>query len=521
MARSQQAEVVEAAGREVRVTSPDKVFFPELGATKLDLVRYYLAVERADHAGDGRPAHAHAALPPRRRRPVVLPEAGARQRPDWLETTIVSTVNGTTSRALVAKDVAHLIWAVNLGCLGFHVWPYRSDPADDAGVGEVDEHGFRRDPTAEMPADHRVDELRIDLDPQPGTGFAEAVVAAGELRTLLDEHRHRRVPQDHRQPRRPRLRRGSSPGGRRYEVRAAAVAVARELERRRPDILTAAWWKEERGERIFVDYNQNAPHKTVFGAWSARSRVGGQVSTPVSWDELADGPPRRPDHRHRARPRGRATATRGPAMDDEPQSLEPLLAMSERDMANGLMDAPVAARLPEDAERAAPGGAQPGSRPRRRLRTGLTSAAVFITNHALAGAVIGSTVRRPALAFGLGVASHIGMDLVLHYGREGIDWDDFVELARVDGTLGLAVCAGALAATPRGRRRRSRAGIAGACLIDMDKPGRHFVGRSPFPAAVDRFHGRIQNESRIGGLIEAAVAVALAAALVQSVSRHR
>ena len=146
---------------------------------------------------------------------------------------------------------------------------------------------------------------------------------------------------------------------------------------------------------------------------------------------------------------------------------------------------------------------------------------MFITNHALAGAVIGRTVRRPALAFGLGVASHIGMDLVLHYGREGIDWDDFVEIARVDGTIGLAVCAGALATTPRGTRTAVAAGIAGACLIDMDKPGRHFVGRSPFPAAVDRFHGRIQNESRIGGLVEAAVAVALAAALVQSVSRHR
>ena len=146
---------------------------------------------------------------------------------------------------------------------------------------------------------------------------------------------------------------------------------------------------------------------------------------------------------------------------------------------------------------------------------------MFITNHALAGAVIGRTVRRPVLAFGLGVASHIGMDLVLHYGREGIDWDDFVEIARVDGTIGLAVCAAALAAAPRGARPAVAAGIAGACLIDMDKPGRHFVGRSPFPAAVDRFHGRIQNESEIGGLVEAAVAVALAAALVQGVRRRR
>jgi hypothetical protein len=139
---------------------------------------------------------------------------------------------------------------------------------------------------------------------------------------------------------------------------------------------------------------------------------------------------------------------------------------------------------------------------------------VFITNHALAGAVIGRVVRRPALAFGIGIASHIAMDMVLHYGREGVAWDEFVELARVDGTIGLGVCAAALAATPRHLRPAVAAGIAGACLVDMDKPGRHFVGRSPFPAGFDRFHSRIQNERRAGGLVEAAVAVVLVAALV-------
>lgn len=142
---------------------------------------------------------------------------------------------------------------------------------------------------------------------------------------------------------------------------------------------------------------------------------------------------------------------------------------------------------------------------------------MFITNHALAGAVIGRAVRRPALAFGLGVASHICMDMVLHYGREGIDWDDFVEIARIDGLVGLGVCAGALAATPRRLRPAVAAGIAGACLIDMDKPGVHFVGRSPFPAAVDRFHGRIQNQREIGGVVEAGVALALVAALVPAI----
>lgn len=146
---------------------------------------------------------------------------------------------------------------------------------------------------------------------------------------------------------------------------------------------------------------------------------------------------------------------------------------------------------------------------------------MFITNHALAGAVIGRAVRRPALAFGLGVASHICMDMVLHYGREGIDWDDFVEIARIDGLVGLGVCAGALAATPRRLRPAVAAGIAGACLIDMDKPGVHFVGRSPFPAAVDRFHGRIQNQREIGGVVEAGVALALVAALVPVIRGRR
>jgi hypothetical protein len=146
---------------------------------------------------------------------------------------------------------------------------------------------------------------------------------------------------------------------------------------------------------------------------------------------------------------------------------------------------------------------------------------VFITNHALAGAFIGRVVRRPVLAFGLGVASHIGMDMVLHYGREEIDWDDFVEIARVDGLIGLGVCAVALAATPGRLRPAVAAGIAGACLIDMDKPGVHFVGRSPFPEALDRFHGRIQNQREIGGLVEAGVALALVAALVPGARGRR
>jgi len=231
--------VVEASGREVPITSPGKVFFPERGETKLDLVRYYQAVEEPLLRAMGD-------------RPVLLQRfphgAGGSSffqkrvpdsRPDWLKTTVVSTPNGTTSNALVAADLAHVLWAVNLGCLGFHVWPSKwSDP----------EHA---------------DELRIDLDPTPGVTFAMVREAARDVRVLLSEMGVACLPKTtgnrgihvyvRLQPR------WSS-----YEVRAAAVAVARELERRRPELLTAAWWKEERGKRVFVDFDQNAPHSMHF-----------------------------------------------------------------------------------------------------------------------------------------------------------------------------------------------------------------------------------------------------------------
>jgi DNA primase len=145
-----------------------------------------------------------------------------------------------------------------------------------------------------------------------------------------------------------------------YEVRSAAVAVARELERRRPDILTAAWWKEERGERIFIDYNQNAPHKTVFGAWSVRARKGAQISTPLAWDELDEVDP---DALTLAAVPGRVERDGDPwaAIDDAPQSLEPLLEMNARDRESGLLDAPwppVYPKQPDEPPRVAPSRAR-------------------------------------------------------------------------------------------------------------------------------------------------------------------
>ncbi|MGY6653982.1 non-homologous end-joining DNA ligase [Amycolatopsis sp. TRM77291] len=320
-------------GVELTVSNPGKVYFPENGETKLDLVEYYRAVSVPLLAQLGG-------------RPLLLERypdgAGGKSwfqkrvpknAPAWLTTTVVSTPNGTTSDALVAKDLAHVIWAVNQGCLGFHVWPNRADALDIS------------------------DQLRIDLDPSPGIGFPELRHGAVLSKALLEElgitaqlktsgsrGLHLYVPLE--------------PKWDGYEVRAAAVALARELERRHPEEMTAQWWKEERGSRVFVDFNQNAPHKTVFGAWCVRPRVGGQVSTPISWDELETV---EPDKLTLSTVPALLAERGDPWAGTEPQSIEPLLEMSRKDMANGLMDAPwppVYPKMPNEPPRVAPSRAK-------------------------------------------------------------------------------------------------------------------------------------------------------------------
>ena len=327
--------MLELAGREVRITSPGKVLFGERGETKLDLVRYYVAVaEPLMRAMGGRPVLMQR-FPKGAGGPSFFQKRVPDGAPEWLETTTVETVNGTPSRALVAADVAHVAWAVNLACLGFHVWPHRADDPEHA------------------------DELRLDLDPQPGTDFSNAREAARSSRCCWTSSGFVGFPKT-------TGNRGLhvyvrlQPRWDSYEVRSAAVAAARELERRRPDVITAAWWKEERGARIFVDYNQNAPHKTVFGAWSARARVGGQVSTPIRWEELDDVDPNALTLAS-VPPRLERDGDPWAAIDDAPQSLEPLLALHERDRANGLLDAPwppVYPKQPNEPPRVAPSRAR-------------------------------------------------------------------------------------------------------------------------------------------------------------------
>ncbi len=312
--KADDALTYELCGREVKVSSPEKVFFTGIGATKKDLVEYYLAVQEPLLRAMGG-------------RPILMDRypdgAGGKNffqkrvpagKPDWVQTTIVATPNGTDSEAWVCADIAHVVWAVNLGCLGFHPWPNHA-----ATPGTTDE-------------------LRIDLDPQPGVTFDQIREAAHEVKTLLDELGVAAFPKT-------TGNRGMhiyvcvAIGLDSYDVRAAAVALARELERRRPDLMTAAWWKEERGTRVFVDFNQNAPHKTVFGAWAVRPRVGGQVSTPLTWAEVATA---LPDDFTLFNVPARLAALGDPwlAMNDAPQDVSPLLAMSARDISNGLMDAP-------------------------------------------------------------------------------------------------------------------------------------------------------------------------------------
>ena len=326
---------MEAAGRDVPITHPEKVFFAERGDTKGDLAEYYLRVEEPImRAMGGRPVLLQR-FPEGAGGSSFFQKRVPKEHPDWLKTTMVATPNGTTSQALVAADIAHVLWAVNLGCLGFHVWPYLVADAE------------------------HTDELRIDLDPTPGIEFAQIQAAAREVRRFLDELGIVGFPKT-------TGNRGIhvyvrlEPRWDSYEVRTAAVALARELERRHPDLITAAWWKEERGTRVFVDFNQNCPHKTVFGAWSVRARPGAQVSTPLHWDEIDDI---HPDQFTIATVPARLDDIGDPwlGMNDAPQSIEPLLELNARDRANGLMDAPwppVYPKMPDEPPRVAPSRAK-------------------------------------------------------------------------------------------------------------------------------------------------------------------
>ncbi len=312
--------VLEVAGREVRITNPDKVFFPRRGYTKLDLVRYYLAV-------------ADAALLGVQRRPMVLkrfPDGAEAQaffqkraptkRPDWIETARVSFPSGRFADLVVCDEPADLAWVVNLGCIDLNPWPVR-----DADV------------------DHP-DELRVDLDPTPEAGFTDVKRVALVVNDVLSELGYKTYPKTSGS-RGIHINVRIQPLWDFSQLRRAALALAREVESRVPKIATSAWWKEER-HGVFIDYNQNARDRTVASAYSLRPTPDARVSCPFEWDELAGvelGNYTIETVPSRLQERGDPAAS----IDDEAFSLEPLLGLVERHEQDGKGDAPWPPQFPK------------------------------------------------------------------------------------------------------------------------------------------------------------------------------
>ena len=305
--------IVEVSGQELRVSNPGKLYFPRAGFTKIDLVNYYIECQEA-------------VVRHLRERPTVLKRwvDGVEGKPffqkrvpdtapEWLQTATVTFPSGRSARELVPNDAAHLVWGVNLGVIDWNPWPVRRADLDHP------------------------DELRVDLDPGPGVPFAEVREVALTVRAVLEEHGLRGYPKT-----------SGSRGMHIYvrieprqsfeEVRRAALALAREVERRMPGRATSRWWKEER-EGVFIDYNQNARDRTVASAYSVRAVPDALVSCPLEWEEVPEVEPgelRLDTVPTRLRERGDPSAD----IDDLLHSLDPLLELAARDEREGLGDAP-------------------------------------------------------------------------------------------------------------------------------------------------------------------------------------
>jgi len=325
--------VVAVAGREVTVSNPEKLYFPEAGISKLDLVHYYLAVaEGALRAAGGRPNvlvryadGIHGEFFFQKRAP---------SRPPWIEVVELRFPSGRLAEEVVPRDAAALAWMANLGCLELHPHPVRADDLEHP------------------------DELRIDLDPVPGVEWPQLQAVARVVREALDDFSlvgwpktsgsrgihvnvriHRRWSFD--------------------QVRRAALAFAREVERRAPELATSKWWKEER-HGVFLDYNQNAKDRTVASAYSVRPKPDARVSAPVTWDELESCRPE--DFTLRTMPpRFAALGDRHAGIDDHACGLEKVLELSARHEAEGLGDAPWPPHYRKQA------GEPPRAQPSRRV----------------------------------------------------------------------------------------------------------------------------------------------------------
>jgi bifunctional non-homologous end joining protein LigD len=305
--------VLEAAGREVVITNPDKVYFPRAGYTKLDLAKYYAAVADGALRGiAGRPIVLKRYVNGAENEPFFQKRA-PEHLPEWVDTVELRFPSGRTAREIVVRDAAQLLWIVNLGCIDLNPHPVRADDLDHP------------------------DELRVDLDPGPGVSWDDVRRVALVVREVLDDHDLRGWPKT-----------SGSRGihvnvriERRWsfdQVRRAALAIAREVERRAPAIATSKWWKEER-HGVFLDYNQNAKDRTVASAYSIRPLPDARVSMPLEWDEVADCDPAAftlVTAPVRFAERGDAAA----GIDAAAGSLERLLELSAAQESSGLGDAP-------------------------------------------------------------------------------------------------------------------------------------------------------------------------------------
>ncbi len=309
-----------AAGRDVEITNPAKVFFPEPGYTKLDLVRYYLDLADAVLGASGGRPMALKRQPDGLRGEHFYQKRAPARRPAWIETVTISFPSGRTADEIVVRDAAQLAWIVNLGCIDLHPHPVRAEDLDHP------------------------DELRVDLDPVPGVAWGQVVRVALLVREVLAEHALFGWPKT-----------SGSRGMHVYvrierrwgfrEVRRAALALAREIERRAPDLATSKWWKEER-HGVFVDYNQNARDRTTAAAYSVRPTPDARVSTPLAWEEVPDCDPR--DFTLATVPR--RVAERGDphaGMDSAPGALEGLLELARRQEREGVPDAPWPPHFPK------------------------------------------------------------------------------------------------------------------------------------------------------------------------------
>jgi bifunctional non-homologous end joining protein LigD len=305
--------LIEVAGREVTISNPDKVFFPHSGATKLDLVHYYVAVADGALRGAGGRPMALKRFVNGAEGEFFFQKRAPESRPDWIETVELSFPSGRTADEVVLRDPAGLAWVANLGCIDLNPHPVRADDLDHP------------------------DELRVDLDPVPGVEWADIRRVALVAREVLEDHGLVGWPKT-----------SGSRGihinvriERRWtfdQVRRAALALAREVERRAPTIATSKWWKEER-HGVFLDYNQNAKDRTVASAYSVRPTADARVSMPLTWAQVVDVEPT--DYTLATVPTVfAAEGDRHADIDEAAGSLESLLELSLRHEREGLPDAP-------------------------------------------------------------------------------------------------------------------------------------------------------------------------------------